>query len=128
MIYLFLEFHTYFKMLPHFQFLFWIFINNYKIDLPPLIEDETRRKRISTTVKKTRRLYRQFRSNLSKEIRQSYVLPKDIQLRLLKELDKRLDLDVDELLESPKLKVKLSPAELDRQLLEFYINKSSYLA
>ena len=39
---------------------------------------------------------------------------------MVKELDKRLDLDVDELLASPKLKVQLSPAELDRKLLEFY--------
>ena len=90
--------------------------------MPPLIESETRRKRISTTVKITRRLYRHFRSNLSREIRQSNVLPKDIQQRLLKELDRRLDLDVDELLGSPKLKVKLSPAELDRRLLDFYNN------
>lgn len=36
------------------------------------------------------------------------------------ELDKRLDLDIDALLESPTLRVKLSPAELDKQLLELY--------
>jgi hypothetical protein len=39
---------------------------------------------------------------------------------MLTELDKRLGLDVDELLASPKLKLQLSPAELDRQLLDLY--------
>lgn len=39
---------------------------------------------------------------------------------MLAELDKRLELDVDELLSSPKLKLQLSPAELDNQLLELY--------
>lgn len=36
------------------------------------------------------------------------------------ELDKRLDLDIDNMLQSPKLRLQLSPAELDKQLLEFY--------
>ena len=36
------------------------------------------------------------------------------------ELDKRLDLDLDTVLESPKLRLQLSPAELDKQLLDFY--------
>lgn len=36
------------------------------------------------------------------------------------ELDRRLDLDFDKLLESPKLRLKLSPAELDNSLLELY--------
>jgi hypothetical protein len=35
-------------------------------------------------------------------------------------LDKRLDLDIDEILDTPKLRIKLSPAELDKQLLELY--------
>ena len=38
----------------------------------------------------------------------------------MKELDRRLDLDFDELLTSPKLELKLCPAELDKQLLELY--------
>ena len=38
----------------------------------------------------------------------------------MKDLDRRLDLDLDELLNSPKLKMKLSPAELDKQCLELY--------
>ena len=75
---------------------------------------------MSTTVKKTRDRYREFRSKLSQEIRQSDVLPKDLQHRMLSEIDKRLDLDVDSLLSSPKLKIQLSPAELDRQLLDLY--------
>jgi len=91
-----------------------------EIDLPPLIEDEKRRKQISTTVKRTRSRFRQFRSQLSQEIRQSNVLPKELQQKLVKELDKRLDLDVDTLLGSPKLRLQLSPAELDKRLLEFY--------
>jgi len=48
------------------------------------------------------------------------VLPPKMKERLAAELDKRLDLDLDELLTSPKLRLKLSPAELDKALLEFY--------
>lgn len=43
-----------------------------------------------------------------------------MQQRLITELDKRLDVDLDELLSSPKLRVKLSPAKLDKLLLELY--------
>ncbi len=43
---------------------------------------------------------------------------------MVNELDKRLELDLDEVLGSPKLKVKLSPGELDKILLELYINVS----
>lgn len=48
------------------------------------------------------------------------VLPKALRDRVVSELDKRLDFDFDEFLSSPKLRLKLSPAELDRSLLEFY--------
>jgi len=48
------------------------------------------------------------------------VLPKKLKDRLVAELNKRLDLDLDELLSSPKLRLKLSPAELDKSLLELY--------
>lgn len=48
------------------------------------------------------------------------MLPKELQQRLINELDKRLDVDLDELLSSPKLRVKLSPAKLDKLLLELY--------
>ena len=92
--------------------------------MPPLIEDETRRKRFSTRIKRTRSRFRQFRSELSQEIRDSNVLPNELQHQMIKELDKRLDVDLDELLESPKLKLKLSPAELDKGLLELYNNIS----
>lgn len=91
-----------------------------EIGLPPLIEDEERRKKLSTTVKNTRDWYREFRSNLSNEILRSKVLPEDLQKRMLSELDKRLEVDVDSLLASPKLKLQLSPAELDKQLLDLY--------
>ena len=91
-----------------------------QIDLPPLIENEKTRKQISTTVKRIRSRFRLFRSQLSQEIQQSNVLPKELQQRLVKELNKRLDLDVDTLLGSPKLRLQLSPAELDKRLLEFY--------
>ena len=47
-------------------------------------------------------------------------LPKDVRDSLATELDKRLDLDIDTVLESPRLRLQLSPAELDNQLLEFY--------
>jgi hypothetical protein len=55
------------------------------------------------------------------------VLPRPVRERLLVELNKRLDIDIDEMFDSPKLKVKLSPAELDKSLLELYdkISQSS---
>jgi hypothetical protein len=52
------------------------------------------------------------------------VLPRSIRERLVTELDKRLDLNIDEFLDSPKLRLKLSPAELDKSLLELYDNMS----
>jgi len=48
------------------------------------------------------------------------VLPKPLRDSLLKELDKRLDFDFDEFLSSPKFRLSLSPAELDKSLLELY--------
>jgi hypothetical protein len=48
------------------------------------------------------------------------VLPTQLRDRLVADLDKRLDLDINELLESPKLRLQLSPAELDKSLLELY--------
>ena len=91
-----------------------------EIELPPLIGDDEQRRRISSTIRVSRHRYRQFRSRLSDEIKQSNVLPKKFQERLVSELEKRLDIDVDTILESPKLRLQLSPAELDNRLLEFY--------
>lgn len=54
----------------------------------------------------------------------STVLPRELQKRMISELDKRLDLDLDEILESPKLRLQLSPAELDKQLLDLYTKAS----
>jgi hypothetical protein len=48
------------------------------------------------------------------------VLPGKFRERLASELEKRLDLDFDEILESPKLRLQLSPFELDKSLLELY--------
>ena len=48
------------------------------------------------------------------------VLPPFLKQSLMVELNKRLDLDIEEMLESPKLRLKLSPAELDKQLLDLY--------
>lgn len=91
-----------------------------EIDLPPLIDDDEQRRKIVSTFRLSRSRYRQFRSRLSDEIKQSSFLPQDIRKRLSGELDKRLDLDLDTVLESPKLRLQLSPAELDKQLLDFY--------
>ena len=77
-------------------------------------------KKISKTFHRTRGRYRSFRSKLSQDISKTNVLPKELQQRLMTELDKRLDVDLDELLSSPKLRVKLSPAKLDKLLLELY--------
>lgn len=51
---------------------------------------------------------------------QSNVLPPKLKEQLTAELGKRLDLDIDKILESPKLQLQLSPAELDKRLLELY--------
>eukprot|EP00581_Thalassiosira_minuscula_P006562 CAMPEP_0183743140 /NCGR_PEP_ID=MMETSP0737-20130205/65063_1 /TAXON_ID=385413 /ORGANISM="Thalassiosira miniscula, Strain CCMP1093" /LENGTH=1006 /DNA_ID=CAMNT_0025978747 /DNA_START=257 /DNA_END=3275 /DNA_ORIENTATION=- len=91
-----------------------------EIDLPPLTTNEEQRKKLTRTFRRTRGRYRNFRSRLSQEITKSNVLPKELQYRLIAELDKRLDVDLDELLSSPKLRVKLSPAKLDKLLLELY--------
>jgi hypothetical protein len=48
------------------------------------------------------------------------VLPAPVRNRLLAELKKTFDFDIDELLDSPKLRVKLSPAEMDKALLKLY--------
>ena len=48
------------------------------------------------------------------------VLPNRVKESFVNELDRRLDLDFDNMLQSPKLRLQLSPAELDKQLLEFY--------
>ena len=82
--------------------------------------NEKQRKQLSATFKKTRLRYRNFRKRLSQDISKSNVLPTELQQRLINELDKRLDLDLDELMSSPKLRVKLSPAKLDKLLLELY--------
>jgi len=93
-----------------------------EFDLPQLIEDPTRRTQLYTTITKTRARYRLFRSNLSAELASSTVLPPALQQTLTRELNRRLDLDVDTLLNSPspKLRLQLSPAELDKRLLDFY--------
>ena len=75
-------------------------------------------------MKKTRLRFRQFRSRLSQEIQDNNVLPEDLQHRVVNELEKKLDLDLATVLASPKLRLKLSAAELDKQLLELY-NKVS---
>ena len=48
------------------------------------------------------------------------MLPQRTKEQLIAELDKRLNVDLDDLLSSPKLRVKLSPAKLDKLLLELY--------
>lgn len=90
------------------------------ITLPPLVESQEGRKLLSTTLRFTRHRYRQFRSRLSNEIMQNKVLPRSIKERLASDLERRLDIDIDDILESPKLRLKISPAELDKQLLELY--------
>jgi len=91
-----------------------------EINLPPLIEDQERRRKVTAGLRLTRSRFRQFRSKLSEEIMQSKVFPSFIEQKIVSELDKRLDLDLDEILNSPKLRFKLSPAELDAQLLDLY--------
>jgi len=91
-----------------------------EIDLPPIVDDDEERKKIASRISRAREQYRQFRSRLSEEIKQNKVLPKMLQKSLIEDLDKRLDLDIEAILQSPKLRVQLSPAELDKRLLNFY--------
>jgi hypothetical protein len=95
-----------------------------ELPFPPLFEDEKRRNQISTTLRYTRYRYRQFRSRLSSEILQNTVLPKTRRERMAADLEQKFDFDIDEILESPKLRLQLSPAELDKSLLELYDNVS----
>lgn len=90
------------------------------IILPSIKINKERKEIISRSFRNTRGRYRNFRTRLSQEIMKSDVLPKELQQRLIAELDKRLDVDLDELLDSPKLRVKLSPAKLDKLLLDLY--------
>jgi digalactosyldiacylglycerol synthase len=90
------------------------------IDLPPIIEDDLRRNRIVATLELTRERYRLFRENLKDEIRQQKFLPDDVQERMVSELEKRFEIDFEEFLGSPKVRLRLSPAELDRQLLDLH--------
>jgi hypothetical protein len=62
----------------------------------------------------------EFIKQVSNNVYVILVLPNAIRDRFIAELDKRLDLDIDALLDSPKLRLKLSPAELDKSLLELY--------
>ena len=121
-----------------------------EIALPPIVDNEESRKEISKVFRFSRLRYRQFRTRLSQEIQESKgtidsfldyilvgidifniqtksnicpnfaVLPKSVRDRLVTELDKRLEIDIDQFLDSPKLRLKLSPAELDKSLLELY--------
>ena len=89
--------------------------------LPPLLSgNEVQRKKLSRTFRLTRRRYRTFRSRLSQELSKTNVLPQRTKDLLITELDKRLNVDLDELMSSPKLRVKLSPAKLDKLLLDLY--------
>mmetsp|Transcript_11917 Transcript_11917/g.28251 ORF Transcript_11917/g.28251 Transcript_11917/m.28251 type:complete len:906 (-) Transcript_11917:1089-3806(-) len=94
----------------------------FEITLPPLIEDVEDRKIMASGLRQSRARYRMFRSRLSQEVSQSNVLPNRVKQSLVNELDKRLDLDIDFILQSPKLRLQLSPAELDKKLLELYKN------
>lgn len=91
-----------------------------QINLPPLINNDEQRKKIASTLSRTRDRYRQFRTRLSEEIKLSKVLPKKLQTNLVEDLEKRLDIDIEATLQSPTLRVQLSPAELDKRLLSFY--------
>lgn len=89
-----------------------------EIYLPPFFEED--REKFANGLKRSRNRYREFRSRLSQEIMQSNVLPTRLKERLANELGKRLDLDFEKILDSPKLQLQLSPAELDKRLLELY--------
>lgn len=104
------------------QYVKWVGSGTSGIDitLPPLIENKKGRKLVADTLEKSRADFRKFRDTLSQDIGASKVLPKAMRDSIVKELDKRLDFDIDELLTSPKLNVKLSPAELDKQCIELY--------
>jgi len=91
-----------------------------EISLPALFDKEEDREKIASRLKRSRYRFRQFRSRLSQEVMQSNVLPTRVKERLASELEKRLDLDIEKILESPKLELQLSPAELDKRLLDLY--------
>ena len=95
-----------------------------EIPLPPIVLDDKRAKQIVRPIYRTRERYRNFRSRLIAEVKQTKVLPLKFQKEIIDRLDKQLDLNLDEILSSPKMRLQLSPAELDRRLLEFYDSMS----
>mmetsp|Transcript_15176 Transcript_15176/g.33946 ORF Transcript_15176/g.33946 Transcript_15176/m.33946 type:complete len:479 (+) Transcript_15176:1206-2642(+) len=91
-----------------------------EINLPPIVKDAQQKHMISTRFKLVRQKYRQFRSKLAEEIMATTLLPLPLRESIVSELGNRLDVDIDELLESPTLRLQLSPAELDRKCLDIY--------
>ncbi len=92
-----------------------------EFNLPMLIEDETTRKEVSEVLQRSRSRFRAFRDRLSAELSdENNPLPMELRIRLKAELDKRLDLQLEEMIESPRMKTKLSPGELDKALLDLY--------
>ena len=91
------------------------------MNLPPLIQDESQRSDLIKNLEKSRKYYRLFRNRLRNEIEsKSTFLPENLRELLKAELDKKLDIDFDELINNPKLQIQLSPAELDANLLALY--------
>jgi len=76
---------------------------------------------VTTALQYTHNWYHLFQTKLCTNLQQNKVLPKALKEPLIHELDTRLlDLDLDKVLASPKLWLKLLPAELDKSLLEHY--------
>lgn len=95
-------------------------LGGIEISLPPLVGDDTRRQ-FTQSLRNNRARYRSFRDRLSEELDDPTIpLPKFLKRRIQRELNRRLDLDIETMFDSPKVQLQLSPAELDRQLLDLY--------
>jgi len=97
------------------------------ISLPPIIEDRQTRDQVTSILVRSRARFRQFKSRLSKELNDpSYPLPQPLRDRLNAELEKEfLDLDLEGMIASPKMNAPVTPAALDKALLELYNRVSS---
>ena len=95
-------------------------LGGIEISLPPLVGDDTRRQ-FTQSLRNNRARYRTFRDRLSEELDDPTIpLPQFLKRRIRRELNRRMGLDIETMFDSPKVQLQLSPAELDRQLLDLY--------
>ncbi|GMI08260.1 hypothetical protein TrVE_jg10459 [Triparma verrucosa] len=99
----------------------WIVEDGIRVKMPSLVRDETVRKEFKEVLERSRERYRNFKNRIRDELDSPLnPLPRSVKEKLKQELDRKLDLDFERILSEPELRLQLSPAELDKSLLELY--------